>query len=217
MPTSPNITRIVLTGGPCAGKTTILARVKDHFTELGYHVYIVPEAATFVINTGFIPASFPGDHIYELQDAILEITLALYRQTERLVQQLGQYPALIVYDRGSLDAKAYCTAAAWARVLQTRGVSEAELRDAPYHGIIHLVTAADGAPEHYSTSNNSARLETLEQAKTIDLRLRNAWSGHPQFKIVDNSKPFEDKISRTIELINTLLLPKSRSQLQQHG
>jgi len=209
MPSAPDITRIVLTGGPCAGKTTILARIKSHFSELGYHVFLVPEAATVVINTGFIPASFPGDQIYELQDAILDLTLALYRQTERLVQHLGRYPALIVYDRGSLDAKAYCTPAAWDRILQTRGVTEKELRDAPYHGIIHLVTAADGAPEHYSIFNNTARLESLAQAKAIDLRLREAWAGHPQFHIVDNSTPFAAKVSRAMEIISTLVPPRS--------
>jgi predicted ATPase len=205
MSPSSDITRVVLTGGPCAGKTTLLSRVKSHFSALGYHVYIVPEAATLIINTGFIPAAFPGDDIYELQDAILEITLSLYRQTERLVSKLGRYPALIVYDRGSLDAKAYCTPAAWARTLGARGVTEATLRDEPYHGIIHLVTAADGAEEHYSTFNNAARLETLEEARLIDQHLRAAWRDHPQFRIVDNAKPFEEKIRRAIEIIGDFL------------
>ena len=211
MSSSAQITRIVLTGGPCAGKTTILARIKGHFTELGYHVFVVPEAATIVINTGFIPASFPGDQIYELQNAILEITLALYRQTEHLVQYLKRYPALIVYDRGNLDAKAYCTPAAWDRILLTRGISEAELRDSPYHGIIHLVTAADGALEHYSISNNTARLESLEEAKAIDFRLRDAWAAHPQFTIVDNSTAFDGKIGRTVEIISALLPPRTQT------
>ncbi len=202
---STSITRVVLTGGPCAGKTTILARIKDHFSKLGYHVFVVPEAATCIINTGFIPASFPGDRIYELQDAILEITLALYRQTERLVQYLGRYPALIVYDRGTLDAKAYCTATAWARILQERAISESQLKDALYHGVVHLATAADGAIEHYSTLNNTARLETAEEALAIDLRLREAWNGHAQFKIVDNSSNFEGKVARTLGIVQALL------------
>lgn len=207
MPSSPQITRVVLTGGPCAGKTTILGEVKSHFAERGYHVFMVPEAATMLINTGFIPAAFPGDHIYELQDAILEITLALYRETERLVRQLNRSPVLIVYDRGSLDAKAYCTPAAWARILQVRGMSELEMRESLYDGIIHLVTAAEGAEAHYSIANNSARLESVEQARAIDLRLRAAWSGHSQLKIVDNSTPFADKITRTLDLIHALLPP----------
>ncbi len=212
MPSSSDITRVVLTGGPCAGKTTILAQVKAHFSAQGYHVYLVPEAATAVIGAGFIPASFPGDEIYELQDSILEITLALYRQTERLMRKLARYPALIVYDRGSLDAKAYCTPAAWERILRGRGQTEAELRDSLYHGIVHLVTAADGAHAFYSDANNPARLESIEEAKAVDLALRSAWAGHPRFHVVDNSTSFQGKTQRTIEII-TQLLSKSASSI----
>ncbi len=205
MALSEQITRIVLTGGPCAGKTTILAEIKRHFSARGYHVYIVPEAATMLINTGFIPAAFPGDHIYELQDSILEITLSLYNQTERLVKKLDRYPALIVYDRGSLDAKAYCTPAAWEQVLRTRGLNEGELRDPRYDGVIHLVTAAEGAEDFYSVLNNTARLENLEEAREIDLSLRSAWADHPRFHLVDNSTDFAGKINRTLGLINAML------------
>ncbi|MDR1897621.1 MAG: ATP-binding protein, partial [Prevotellaceae bacterium] len=33
-----NITKIVLTGGPCAGKTTALARIIEKFSDMGYLV-----------------------------------------------------------------------------------------------------------------------------------------------------------------------------------
>lgn len=38
--------KIVLTGGPCAGKTTALSKLEQHLLELGYFVFIVPETAT---------------------------------------------------------------------------------------------------------------------------------------------------------------------------
>ena len=41
-----NITRIALTGGPCAGKTTALAQIIEHFSDLGYLVYALPETPT---------------------------------------------------------------------------------------------------------------------------------------------------------------------------
>ncbi|MCR4816974.1 MAG: ATP-binding protein, partial [Bacteroidales bacterium] len=46
------ITKIVLTGGPCAGKTTALARIVEHFSGMGYQVYTVPEAATLFSQSG---------------------------------------------------------------------------------------------------------------------------------------------------------------------
>ena len=37
------IRKIVLTGGPCAGKTTAMSWVENAFTEKGYKVLFVPE------------------------------------------------------------------------------------------------------------------------------------------------------------------------------
>jgi len=47
-----NITRILLTGGPCAGKTTALAAISQDLSQLGYKVLIVPEAATLIMKGG---------------------------------------------------------------------------------------------------------------------------------------------------------------------
>ena len=38
-----DVTKIVITGGPCAGKTTALSWIMNSFTEKGYVVLIVPE------------------------------------------------------------------------------------------------------------------------------------------------------------------------------
>ena len=55
-----NIVRICLTGGPCAGKTTAIASIKQDLTQLGVKVLVVPEAATqlmkggaFIVSTAF--------------------------------------------------------------------------------------------------------------------------------------------------------------------
>lgn len=41
------------------------------------------------------------------------------------------------------------------------------LRDDRYDGILHLVTAACGAEEHYTLDNNEARREDVETAKDV--------------------------------------------------
>lgn len=47
-----SITRICLTGGPCAGKTTALATLSLHLRQIGYIVLQVPEAATILMKGG---------------------------------------------------------------------------------------------------------------------------------------------------------------------
>lgn len=46
------IKKIVLTGGPCAGKTTALVKIIDHFSGLGYKVFTIPEVPTMFTQAG---------------------------------------------------------------------------------------------------------------------------------------------------------------------
>ena len=44
--------KIVLTGGPCAGKTTALVKIMEHFSSIGYKVFIIPELPTLFLQAG---------------------------------------------------------------------------------------------------------------------------------------------------------------------
>ena len=46
------IWKLVLTGGPCGGKTTGQARLSTFFENLGWKVFRVPEAATVLLAGG---------------------------------------------------------------------------------------------------------------------------------------------------------------------
>jgi hypothetical protein len=60
---------------------------------------------------------------------------------------------------------------------------------------MHLVTAAKGAPEFFTNSNNEARSETIDEAIALDKKLINAWVGHPHFSIIENNnKSFTRKV-----------------------
>ena len=47
-----DIIKVVITGGPCAGKTTSLTQIVDSLSEKGYTVFSVPEAASLIFNSG---------------------------------------------------------------------------------------------------------------------------------------------------------------------
>lgn len=47
-----NVAMVVLTGGPCSGKTTSLSHVKKHLLLKNYVVYTIPEIPTFVVVNG---------------------------------------------------------------------------------------------------------------------------------------------------------------------
>ena len=43
-----NFHKFVMTGGPCAGKTTAIARLQAFLSERGFRVFVAPEAATIL-------------------------------------------------------------------------------------------------------------------------------------------------------------------------
>lgn len=71
--------------------------------------------------------------------------------------------------------------------------------------IIHLVTAADGKEEYYTLDNNTARSETPKQARELDIKTANAWIGHNNLKIIDNSTEFNEKLDNALNCVHNLL------------
>lgn len=197
------ITKIVITGGPCAGKTTALSRIQTAFTDIGYAVVFIPETATELITGGIAPWTLESNLDYQL----CQMKLQLEKEkifAEGAEKLLGKEKVLVVCDRGAMDNKAYMTEAEFANVLRLLGSSETGLRD-EYDAVFHLVTAAKGAKEFYTTVNNGARTETAEEAVHADDRLISAWTGHPHFRVIDNSTDFEGKINRLIAEISSFL------------
>ena len=111
---------------------------------------------------------------------------------------------LIVCDRGELDNKVYMDESTFNSVLRNLHANEVELRD-NYDAVFHLVTAAKGAEEFYTTANNSARIETVEEAAAMDDKFIAAWTGHPHLRVIDNSSGFEDKMKRLLAEISSFL------------
>ena len=55
--------------------------------------------------------------------------------------------------------------------------------------VLHLVTAAIGAESYYNL-DNPARYEDLDGARSSDLKLRQMYVGHPNFRLLDNHGTF---------------------------
>ena len=196
------ITKIVITGGPCAGKSTAMSWVQNAFTQMGYTVLFVPETATELITGGVAPWTCGTNGEY--QKCQLRLQLDKEKVFEQAAKTMDARKVLIVCDRGALDNKAYMDSLEFAQVLEFLGTNEIELRD-NYDAVFHLVTAAKGAEEFYTTANNSARTETVDEAAALDDKLISAWTGHPHLRVIDNSSNFEDKMKRLIAEVSSFL------------
>lgn len=197
------ITKIVVTGGPCAGKTTAMSWIQNSFAEMGYHVIFVPETATELITGGIAPWTLKNN--LEFQRSLINLQI----QKEKIFYEaalnvFNHDKILMVCDRGIMDNKAYMTDLEFAQVINSKGLNEIQLRD-EYDAIFHLVTAAKGAEEFYTLSNNEARTETVSEAIELDDKLISAWTGHPHLRVIDNSCDFEEKMRRLISEIAAVL------------
>ena len=206
------ITKIVITGGPCAGKSTAMSWIQNAFTQMGYTVLFIPETATELITGGVAPwtCGTNGD----FQKCQLQLQLNKEKVFEQAAKSMNTSKVLIVCDRGMLDNKPYMDDSDFTEVLEYLATSEIELRDS-YDAVFHLVTAAKGAEEYYTTANNSARTETVDEAAALDDKLLSAWTGHPHLRVIDNSTNFEEKMRRLIAEISSFLGAPERFKIER--
>lgn len=193
-----SIEKIVITGGPCAGKSTAMSRIQSELTQLGYKVLFIAESATELITGGLTPMEFEDFQAY-LTKYQLEKE-AIYEKAA----ESSKEKVIIVCDRGVLDNKAYMSEEQFNDILNKLHTNEVELRD-NYGAVFHLVTAAKGAEQFYTTANNAARRETVEEAAIMDNKTIDAWTGHPHFRIIDNSTDFDEKMRRLMVEITSYL------------
>ncbi len=195
--------KIVVTGGPCSGKTTAMSLIQNTFIKLGYNVIIIPETATELILGGIAPWSINNN--INFQSFVLSLQLEKEKIFEQAINNLkNKNKVLLVCDRGALDGKAYLkNNYEFEQILKKFNLNEINLRD-NYNAVFHLVTAAKGAEEFYGY-NNKARYESVEEAIIKDEKTLNSWVGHPHLRVIDNSTDFDNKMKRLINEIELFL------------
>ena len=204
----PEIKKIVLTGGPCAGKTTALVKITEYFSGFGYKVFNVPEVPTIYSTAGWNYLTPNRDLYYQGERAILETQLILENQFIRLAEVCTK-PVLIVCDRGAMDISAYIKPEEWLEITAMAGTSPNELIER-YDAVLHLVSAADGAEQYYTTATNATRYEQANEeglriARELDKKVIKAWTGHPHLRVINNHVDFENKLNRVLNEISKVV------------
>jgi predicted ATPase len=177
--------RVVLTGGPGAGKTAILELVRQSFCA---HVKVLPEAAGILFGGGF-PRG-PSD---EARRAAQRAIFHVQRELENLA--CAENAAITLCDRGTVDGAAYWRGP--GDLFSAVGTTLAQ-EHARYQTVIHLRTPGDG---HGYNQQNPLRVETAAEAKIIDDRIAQMWHGHPSYFVVPSSETFLTKASRALAIL----------------
>ncbi len=187
-----SVLRIVVTGGPGAGKTTAADLLRR---ELGERIVIVPEAATMLFSGGFPRRTEPS--------ARRAAQIAIYH-VQRNVEdvQTAAYPGrILLCDRGTIDGAAYWPDGSDGFFTALGTTHAAEL--ARYDAVIFFESAAAGG--RHIEGGNPIRVESLTEAAELDKSLYQLWSSHPRFFFVPNNHSFFKKITIGLAAMESII------------
>jgi len=189
--------KLVLTGGPCGGKTTGQARLCTFFENMGWKVYRVPETATILLGGGVKFTDLSEKEVFNFQLNLIKTMMSIEDTFFQLAES-SPCNCLVICDRGVMDASAYMKQDQWQAMKDEMNWNNVDLRDNRYNQVIHMVSAANGAEDFYGTEDHLVRHEDIGLARKLDNCSSQAWVGHPYFDVIDNSTDFEAKIVRMI-------------------
>jgi predicted ATPase len=185
--------KLVLTGGPCAGKSTIAEVLGRAFSD---KVIVVPESASVLFRGGF--PRWPEESARAaLQSAIYHVQVAVENAYD------GHYSgALSVFDRGTIDGAAY-----WPEGPEAffRAMGTTEARELARYDRVIFLESADQSDYERHRKKNPVRNENWEQAHALDTMTRQIWARHPNIAFVKNQSSFVDKVFSVLKLIENEL------------
>jgi len=195
--------RIVLTGGPGAGKTTIMEKLKKERI-FQKKIIFVPEAAVMLLSSGF---PVPGQDLEwspNWQRAFQSVVFPLQKSLEDIYAFENKKACILLCDRGLLDGAAYISEKI-DKFCQKFGVNKKAILSR-YIAVIHLESLATANPKEYKKlKGQNFRFENLEKAQIIEMKTRKVWKDHPNYFFIEGNQGLREKTLRVLEIIKSFI------------
>jgi hypothetical protein len=145
----------------------------------------------------------PRDRIF--QRVMVEMQIAIEEALDRALGDSDPRP--LICHRGTLDPLAFWLARGWPET-EFFSFTQTQKEDhyKRYIGVLHLVTAADGASDAYGYGPRANRPESPSEAVKLDQLLQKAWSCHPRYFYLDNiGRDWSTKSAEAKKILANLL------------
>lgn len=196
--------KIVLTGGPRAGKSSIIEEIKDYVSKKSnVRLYIIPETATEISKNLVKPQNV--DVGYYFQNTVFKRQLFKEDEVKDVLNYSFGDINIILCDRGIFDNKAYLNDDyEFDLLLECYKKNELELLD-EYDMVLHLVSSSLKENIEYETESNKERYESKEESKKLDIKTRKAWLGSRNWNIIYPEDNFEVKVNNVKKYIDSAI------------
>lgn len=185
---------VVLTGGPCGGKSTFINELRGDRQERAHWLF-VPEAAPLLFQAGLDAGT------KHFQIAAVQLQIAL----EDACARAAEADRILLCHRGTLDPLAYWSRGGWDQEEFFARTMTLQAHLDRYRAVVHLRTAALGAESHYRRWPQAHRPESIAQAAEIDRWCESAWRRHPRHVIIECADDWPNKAQRTREALRHIL------------
>ena len=203
------VRKICITGGTCAGKTTVFEKLKERLDKKTHPEYkdltviYIPESATEMMSYGMCPFL---DNLgpYEFQKMNLKNQLFREELALDAAYAMKDKNVLIVTDRSSLEQQVFVSKEDWNKILSNAHLTN-EMLENSYDAVFHLVSTALGAEYAYGMISNEHRIHTLEEAREQELLAQKIWTPSKKLHIYDNTTDFSTKVNNCLHGIATFI------------
>ena len=202
-----NIFEIVLTGGPCSGKTTFLKDAVPLLEKKGFKVLVMNEVPVEFYNSGIRSSDLSE---FDFRSMIIERILKNQenlRQVAKACCDKGQ-KVVIFYDRGLMDNKGFCSPEVWNQLLTEFKLSEASI-NADYDAVFDLETVAVVSDTLWNLHGGEvpARYQkTPKEAIVREEQIRKHWGGHHHFVVFENGEfGWQNKFQKIFNAVCSVL------------
>jgi hypothetical protein len=196
------IATVVLTGGPGAGKSSLLNQLPAVVAGGPWSLLRVPGASTILFSAGVTLSREQPNLLQAEQESFQRATLALQitlRVQAHALAEAAARPTLLVFDRGEMDGRPYLPADTFRLLLGKFGLDPDTICGF-YDLVLHLRTPA---ADTYTT--NEVRSESHEVAAGLDRETALAWRHHPNRVTVGAYASFDQKVGAALAAIRDLL------------
>ena len=193
--------KIVLTGGPCGGKSSIVDFVVNDYDKKGYDFHFVDETATNLFSNKFNTIKVGDEEIskFDFQTVLFLMQFIKEYNTETsIIEEDAGDKSIILCDRGLLDGKAYMEDIDYEKILKKFGIVEDKLVKT-YSTVLHLVSMYLKDKEFFA----SERPFAVNYAADIDYYLKEAWSNCQNKFIIPTTDSIEEKRDMVYKYIDS--------------